>query len=87
MVKRVGKYELGRTLGEGRYGKVKFAVHIETGEGVAVKIMEKDEIKKMNSVEMVKREIAIMKAISHAHVVNLVEVFFFFFFLCVCVCC
>ena len=41
-------------------------------------------------VEMVKREIAIMKAICHAHVVNLVEVFFFFFFfffVCVCVCC
>lgn len=38
MGKRVGKYELGRTLGEGTFGKVKFAVNTETGEMVAIKV-------------------------------------------------
>jgi serine/threonine protein kinase len=33
-VKRVGKYEIGRTLGEGTFGKVKYAVNTETGEKV-----------------------------------------------------
>ena len=30
--KRVGKYEVGKTLGEGTFGKVKGAVNTETGE-------------------------------------------------------
>ena len=41
MVKRVGKYELGKTLGEGTFGKVKFAVDTESGESVAIKVLEK----------------------------------------------
>lgn len=34
-VKRVGKYEIGKTLGEGTFGKVKYAVNTETGEKVS----------------------------------------------------
>ncbi|URD96184.1 BTB POZ domain-containing protein [Musa troglodytarum] len=41
---RVGKYELGRTLGEGTFAKVKFAKNLETGENVAIKIFDKDKI-------------------------------------------
>ena len=33
--KQVGKYEIGRTLGEGTFGKVKLGRHILTGEKVA----------------------------------------------------
>lgn len=33
-VKKVGKYEIGKTLGEGTFGKVKYAVNTETGEKV-----------------------------------------------------
>jgi hypothetical protein len=35
-VKRVGKYEIGKTLGEGTFGKVKYAVNTETGEKVRI---------------------------------------------------
>jgi len=38
MPKRVGKYEIGKTLGEGSFGKVKYAVNVETGEAVAIKV-------------------------------------------------
>ncbi|XP_042989643.1 CBL-interacting serine/threonine-protein kinase 1-like isoform X2 [Carya illinoinensis] len=41
---RLGKYELGRTLGEGNFGKVKLAKNIETGQSFAVKILEKTKI-------------------------------------------
>ena len=34
MVKRVGKYEIGKTLGEGTFGKVKIALNVETNEKV-----------------------------------------------------
>ena len=35
-VKRVGKYEIGKTLGEGTFGKVKYAVNTTTGVKVRV---------------------------------------------------
>jgi serine/threonine protein kinase len=33
--------EAGKTLGKGTFGKVKSAIHIPTGEKVAIKILEK----------------------------------------------
>lgn len=35
---------LDKTLGEGTFGKVKLAMHILTGEKVAIKILEKEWI-------------------------------------------
>ena len=43
MVKKVGKYELGRTLGEGTFGKVKYAINTETQEAVAIKVLDKEK--------------------------------------------
>ena len=74
MVKRVGKYEIGRTLGEGTFGKVKFALNTETGEKVAIKILDKEKIAKQRMGEQIKKEIAVMKMVKQAHVVNLLEV-------------
>ncbi|KAG6488206.1 hypothetical protein ZIOFF_056965 [Zingiber officinale] len=53
-VKRhVGKYELGRTIGEGTFAKVRFAKNIETGEPVAIKILDKEKVLKHKLVEQV----------------------------------
>lgn len=41
---RLGRYELGRTLGEGNFGKVKFAQDLDSGLPFAVKILEKNRI-------------------------------------------
>lgn len=41
---QLGKYELGRTLGEGNFGKVKFARHLDSGQAFAVKILDKKKI-------------------------------------------
>jgi serine/threonine protein kinase len=38
MVKTVGSYDIYRTIGVGSYGKVKFAVHRDTKEEVAIKV-------------------------------------------------
>lgn len=51
--RRVGKYELGRTIGEGTFAKVKFARNIETGEPVAIKILDKEKVLKHKLVEQV----------------------------------
>ncbi|CAA2967989.1 CBL-interacting kinase 32 [Olea europaea subsp. europaea] len=72
--RRIGKYEVGRTIGEGTFAKVKFAKNSETGEPVALKILDKDKVLKNKMSEQIKREIATMKLIKHPHVVRLNEV-------------
>eukprot|EP00177_Eucheuma_denticulatum_P002210 GFKZ01003952.1.p1 GENE.GFKZ01003952.1~~GFKZ01003952.1.p1 ORF type:complete len:1483 (-),score=240.72 GFKZ01003952.1:648-5096(-) len=74
MASRVGKYLLFETLGEGAFGKVKLGVHEESGEQVAVKIMDKSDIKAQEMTMNVRREIAIMKALKHRNIVNLRQV-------------
>lgn len=49
----VGKYEVGRTIGEGTFAKVKFARNTETGESVAMKVLAKSTILKHRMVEQV----------------------------------
>jgi serine/threonine protein kinase len=51
---RVGRYELGRTLGEGTFAKVKFARNVETGENVAIKILDKEKVLKHKMIAQVK---------------------------------
>jgi serine/threonine protein kinase len=74
MVKKVGKYEIGKTLGEGTFGKVKYAVNSETDERVAIKVLDKEKIQKQNMGAQIKREISIMKMVRNPHVVVLKEV-------------
>ena len=72
--RRIGKYEIGESLGEGTFGKVKKAVNVDTGESVAIKILDKGKIQKQNMGSQVKKEISIMKLINHRTVVRLKEV-------------
>lgn len=51
--RRVGKYEVGRTIGEGTFAKVKFARNSETGEPVALKILDKEKVLKHKMAELV----------------------------------
>ncbi|KAJ6331922.1 hypothetical protein OIU76_010325 [Salix suchowensis] len=71
---RVGRYELGRTLGEGTFAKVKFARNVETKENVAIKILDKEKVLKHKMIGQIKREISTMKLIRHPNVVRMHEV-------------
>ncbi|KAJ0985784.1 hypothetical protein J5N97_004140 [Dioscorea zingiberensis] len=73
-VRKVGKYEVGRTIGEGTFAKVKFAQNTETGESVAMKVLDRATIIKHKMADQIKREISIMKLVRHPHVVRLHEV-------------
>ncbi|XP_068656303.1 CBL-interacting serine/threonine-protein kinase 8-like isoform X2 [Aristolochia californica] len=74
VVRKVGKYEVGRTIGEGTFAKVKFAQNTETGESVAMKVLDRSTIIKHKMVDQIKREISIMKLVRHPQVVRLNEV-------------
>ncbi|KAH7524797.1 hypothetical protein FEM48_Zijuj06G0157200 [Ziziphus jujuba var. spinosa] len=50
VVRKVGKYEIGRTIGEGTFAKVKFAQNTETGESVAMKVLDRSTIIKHKMV-------------------------------------
>ena len=52
---QLGKYEIGRTLGEGNFGKVKYARHVETGQAVAVKILDRKRIQSLKVDDQVGR--------------------------------
>ncbi|KAF5190854.1 Cbl-interacting protein kinase [Thalictrum thalictroides] len=73
-MRKVGKYEVGRTIGEGTFAKVKFAQNTETAESVAMKVLAKTTILKHKMVNQIKREISIMKIVRHPNIVRLHEV-------------
>ncbi|XP_073142910.1 CBL-interacting serine/threonine-protein kinase 3-like [Henckelia pumila] len=72
--RRIGKYEVGKTIGQGSFAKVKLAKNCETGQSVALKILNKDMVLKRKMTEQIKREIATMKLIKHPNVIRLYEV-------------
>lgn len=55
--RRVGKYELGRTIGEGTFAKVKFAINSETREPVAIKILDKEKVLNHKMAEQVTKDL------------------------------
>lgn len=71
---RVGKYELGKTIGEGSFAKVKFAKNVETGDAFAIKILNRDKVLRHSMVEQLKREVCTMKEIKHPNVIKIYEV-------------
>ncbi len=65
---------IGKTLGEGTFGKVRLGTHTLTGEKVAIKILEKDKIQDKSDIERVTREIQILKIVRHPNVIQLYEI-------------
>ena len=70
----LGAYELGRTVGEGSFGKVKQARHRGTGALFAVKILDRARVLSQRIADQIRREIATLKLLRHPNVVRLHEV-------------
>eukprot|EP00003_Mantamonas_plastica_P004853 TRINITY_DN13907_c0_g1_i3.p1 TRINITY_DN13907_c0_g1~~TRINITY_DN13907_c0_g1_i3.p1 ORF type:complete len:677 (+),score=263.65 TRINITY_DN13907_c0_g1_i3:720-2750(+) len=66
-----GVFPVRDFLGFGRFGMVVGATNTETGENVAIKVMNKKHIKK--SKIDVQKEIEIMKRLKHQHVIRLYD--------------
>jgi serine/threonine protein kinase len=67
-------YDIKDTLGKGKFGLVKSAIHKKTGKGVAVKIMSKKEMT-VSDIELQRREIEILKMCQHPHIIRLLDIF------------
>ncbi len=79
-IRRIGEYDLVKTIGSGSTGKVKLAVHRRSGEQVAVKIVPRRQLegKRRSSKETtasrerrILREAAILNLINHENIVKL----------------
>ncbi|XP_066359631.1 CBL-interacting protein kinase 15-like [Miscanthus floridulus] len=68
------RYELGRLLGKGTFGKVHYGRNLESNQSVAIKMMDKDKVLKVRLSEQIKREITTMRLVAHKNIVHLHEV-------------
>ncbi|KAM0942692.1 putative protein kinase CAMK-CAMKL-CHK1 family [Dioscorea sansibarensis] len=69
-----GRYELGRVLGHGTFAKVYLARNLRTNRHVAIKVVGKEKVLRAGMMEQVKREISVMKMVTHPNIVELHEV-------------
>jgi 5'-AMP-activated protein kinase catalytic alpha subunit len=54
LVESIGKYRVGRTIGEGSFAKVKLAVDTDTGGTVAVKVIDRSTVLRNNLMYQVR---------------------------------
>ncbi|XP_029009433.1 SNF related kinase b [Betta splendens] len=67
-----GLYHLGRTLGRGHFAVVKLARHVNTGQLVAVKMIDKTKLDVMATSHLL-QEVRCMRRVQHPNVVRLYE--------------
>ena len=73
MRKKVGPYEILKTIGKGTFGLVKEAVHVPTSEKVAIKILEKSRVVDHKDKRNIIQELTILKRIRHRNIVHLYQ--------------
>ena len=49
-------------------------MNCDTGEAVAIKVLDKEKIQKQNMGNQIKKEISIMKMVKHKYIVGMIEV-------------
>jgi calcium-dependent protein kinase len=69
---RVNYHIAPKELGHGHYGVVRKCSHRETGMWYAIKSIRKSKVSK---IEVLKREIEILREVKHPHIIELVEVY------------
>ncbi|XP_051507936.1 serine/threonine-protein kinase 33-like [Myxocyprinus asiaticus] len=67
-------YSFGRILGQGNFGVVCEATHIETQRKWAIKKVNKEKAG-TSGVKRLEREVSILKQVKHEHIIHLEEVF------------
>jgi len=66
-------YEMKEAIGKGKFGVVNLGIHKKTGQQVAIKILNKENIKTTEDKELVRIEIEILKLCHHPNIVRLLD--------------
>lgn len=68
------KYEFGKMLGQGNFAKVYHGRDVNSGQSIAIKVIDKEKVLKVGLIDQTKREISVMKMVKHPNVIELFEV-------------
>lgn len=74
MEEEVGRYTLTRVIGKGAFSTVRLGINKDTGQRVAVKIIDKKILMKKKLQSQLTREIKVMLSLDHPNLVKLYEV-------------
>ena len=66
-------YEMKEVIGKGKFGVVNLGIHKKTGQQVAIKILNKENLKTAEDKELVQIEIGILKLCHHPNIVRLLD--------------
>ena len=61
-------------LGEGAFGSVRLGINKQTGEKVAIKILDKNKLTKYEDKQRIEKEIEILKKLRHPNIVRLYSI-------------
>ena len=67
-------FNIKQVIGEGTFATVRLAINKQTGEQVAIKIMEKNKIIQKEDKIRIEREIKVLKNLRHPNIVHLYSV-------------
>ena len=70
----IKEYSIKKIIGKGTFSIVKLGLDRETGEKVAIKILEKKKILNKSDAERVDREINILKEINHLNLIKIIKI-------------
>jgi len=69
------EYNIQATIGEGTYGKVKYATHILTNQPVAIKFINKNRLLRPGDTERIQNEMKVMTELNHPNILKAYEIF------------
>ena len=67
----VNRYQAGKVIGEGAYGKVILGEEISSGRAVAIKIVQQEEMAKYAKQKAIFREKNLLNEMSHPFIIEL----------------
>eukprot|EP00759_Apiculatamorpha_spiralis_P030863 PhF_6_TR32421/c0_g1_i1/m.48112 len=76
MVKKVGEYEVHKSIGTGTYSRVHHGVFTPTGGKVAIKMLDRRKMIKENVEEQFREEYQRVRSLSHENVIYVQQIMF-----------
>ena len=71
----IGDYILKHTIGKGTFSRVKLGINKNTGEKVAIKILDKKKIIEKSDLERILREMKMLSELENEHIIKVYQIY------------